>query len=128
MSQGCGSIDYLNGGTMTGVSILNSQVTNTTISSSTLDSSTISNLTALDEKSAQVVADAIAALPADKLQALVNALLAALTPKAAPTPALSEESDAIPTDIIGARSSVLGDPDTWLALGEYVVPMYSPNK
>lgn len=37
MSQGCGSIDYLNGGTMTGVSILNSQVTNTTISSSTLD-------------------------------------------------------------------------------------------
>lgn len=128
MSQGCGSIDYLNGGTMTGVSILNSQVTNTTISSSTLDSSTISNLTALDKKSAQVVADAIAALPADKLQALVNALLAALTPKAAPTPALSEESDAIPTDIIGARSSVLGDPDTWLALGEYVVPMYLPDK
>lgn len=124
MSQ-CGNLEFVSGGVITGSTIMDSHITNSTISNSTFTAGTIANLTSIDEASAKIVADAIAALSAEQLKALASALFAAISVTPAEFP-VSSESDKIPTTMYGGRGALLGQPDIVLPTSDpnYVVPAY----
>lgn len=124
MSQNCGSIEYLSGGTVNQASILNSQITSSEVSNSTLKTCAIESLTSVDDASAQVIADALAALPSNKLQALVEALMQSMSFTDATAPDTSEDK-AIPTTMYGTRNAILGTPVRWKQLPDgSVIPCY----
>lgn len=115
MSQNCGSIEFLAGGTINQSSILNSQITSSEVSGSTLKTCKVESLTSVDEASAQVIADALSALPANKLQALVEKLMASMKYEDAAEPTTSDDA-ATPTTMYGTRNAILGTPVRWKAL------------
>lgn len=115
MSQNCGSIEFLAGGTINQSSILNSQITNSEVQNSKLSSCSVESLKSVDDASAQVIADALAALPSNKLQALVEALMQSMSFTDATAPDTSEDT-AIPTTMYGTRNAILGTPVRWKQL------------
>lgn len=124
MSQSCGGLEYIPGGVINGSTIINSQISNGTISGSTIESSIINSLVSIDAASAQVIANAIAALPPSQLKPLLDALLAAFVPDTQTDPP-STETGRIPTTIYGDATGLLGKPAAFGGLGAYSVPLYS---
>lgn len=124
MSNTCGEIRFMEGGTIKDATILNSQMVNSVISSSTIDSSSITNLSSIDSASARVIMQAIAALPPSDLRVLIDALLAAMlaSSSAADGQCLG---DSIPATMLGHDDYLLGAPDGWLSISNGVVPVYS---
>lgn len=124
MQQACGGIEYLEGGVIKNTTVVSSYVTGSTITDSSLEASTIKTLQGIDEVSTQVVANALASLPKEKLQQLAHALMSALAADAEP-PA-STEAAGLPTTVFGNRAAVLGAPAHWLTLADgTVVPAYT---
>ncbi len=125
MSQSCGSLQFFEGGTIKGASIINSQITDSIISNSTIQSAKLETLTSIDSYSTKVIADAIAALPPDQLAPLVNAIMAAFTTSPQIEPALGTGDGSLPTSVYGDRSSLLGKPQMFGKFGpDYVVPLF----
>lgn len=118
----CGSLEYLEGGTLKSVTIINSQIVNSSVSNSELESCTIKTLAGLDTPSAKVIADAIAKLSPEQLAAIAKALLSAagVFPNVS-APAVSNSSE-LPTKLYGSRSAALGNPDVWMQIGGYAIP------
>lgn len=119
----CGSLEYLEGGTLKSVTIINSQIVNSSVANSELESCTLKTLAGLDEASAEKIADAIAKLSPEQLAALAKALTGAVsTAKAKPA---ASEGPALPTNLYGKRTASLGEPTAWLSFGGYVIPGYA---
>lgn len=120
----CGGIEFLRGGVIAETHITASSVSDSRVSSSELDSCHLKNTASVDAASAQVIANALAALPQGVLTALAAAIASAL-PKAplANGPQVSTE-ETLPTGIAGGREALLGKPDAWLGYQDFVVPAY----
>lgn len=128
MSQSCGTLQYMEGGTLKGASILNTQITDSVISNSTLQGVAIKNLAEIDAASIKTIVDAIAAMPGDQLTTLVNALLSAIVATPQTEPVQSTGQGEIPVTIIGNRSALLGQPVMFTSFGTgYVIPLYRPE-
>lgn len=121
----CGSLEYLEGGTLKSVSVLNSQIVNSAVANSDLESCSIKSLASIDADSAHKIADAISELSPEQLAALAKALFSAIGASTA-EPVKSNDS-ALPTQMFGARNSSLGGPNVWMTIGGYVVPGYLPE-
>lgn len=122
--SGCGALDHLRGGAITEATVASS-----TIMASVIRDSVIENLASIDAASAEVIADAIAALPPDKLEALAKAIAAAMPKDEAASgnaPKTSTE-DWLPTTLYGTRAAVLGEPDDWISFQGKVVPVYKES-
>lgn len=126
----CGNLQYVEGGTIRGASILNSQVDSSEISNAVVKASKIEALAGVDDVSAQTIANALSALPTAQLTALASALqkATAITPDTpteegnAPT---STDKNSLPTVVLGDRSSLLGNPVKWIKSADgMVVPCY----
>lgn len=74
----CGQINFLEGGTLKDVTLLNGSATGLTMQGGSIDSSGITNLTFIDERSVQALADALGSLPPPYLAKLAHALEQAL--------------------------------------------------
>lgn len=127
----CGENSFLDGGVMQNGTITNSQLTNSTflagrIDSATVANSSIENLTALDETSARVIANALAALPAQQLKLLADAILAQMqeSPTALTTAPDTTDAPVLSTVVFGDRDKLLGAPAMWIKQGEFKVPAF----
>lgn len=123
MSNTCGEIRFMEGGTIKDATILNSQMVNSVISSSTIDSSSVTNLSSIDSASARVIMQAIAALSPSDLRVLIDALLAAMIASSSATQGACL-GDSIPATMLGNDDYLLGAPDGWLPISNGVVPVY----
>lgn len=124
MSQSCGGIDFVEGGTLKSVTILGSQITDSRITGSVFESGQIESLTSIDSSSAKTIADAIAGLSADQLKTLAEAIFAALSATPGATP-VGTEDGALPTTIHGNRDALLGKPDMFAQFdARHVMPLY----
>lgn len=126
MANSCGEIRFLEGGTIVDSTIASSMITNSSISNSVVDTSGITNLTSIDDASALKIVQAIAALPENELQILVNAiqdLLTATVPVSSVVTACTE--GVIPGAVYGGTSALLGEPTKFAAFGNGVVPVYT---
>lgn len=122
----CGEIKFLEGGTLKNSSMIGGSVTYATITDSLLDACEVKNLKSVDDASAEKIADAIAALPADKLQALVKALFDALVLSGGSEAPDTTKMQGLPTLMFGdSRHGMLGAPDTWVAMGGKLIPAYT---
>lgn len=123
MGNACGETKYAEDGVINRTTLTNSQVTNSDIQNSTLTASAIKDLTAIDDASAEKVADAIAGLSTEQLLSLASAIQDAFAPVEGDEPD-SITSPEVPTTIIGLRDALLGRPSGWARFGSYVVPIY----
>lgn len=119
--SGCGALDHLIGGTIKEATIASS-----TIMASVVRDSVIENLAGIDAASAEKIADAIAALPPDKLSALAEVVAKAIpaTSAAMGTPPKASTDESLPTTLYGGRGALLGEPEDWLIFQGKVVPVY----
>lgn len=117
----CGTIEFLNGGTIQGSTIVQSDITSSTIRASTIDSSSITNLTGIDDNSAQKIVDAICQLDEAILQKLAEALGLKLDSGVAPETACS---DSLTTCIRGGAGTLLGEPSEWVQIDGKNIPAY----
>lgn len=125
MSQSCGNLQFVEGGTIKSSSIINSQITDSIISNSTLQSVKLESLSSVDGSSAKVIADAIAALPPDQLITLVNAILASFTATPQTEPAVGTGTGELPTTVYGDRAALMGKPQMFAQFGQnYIIPLY----
>lgn len=115
MSQNCGAIEYLSGGTLNQATVVNTQILNSEISASALRSCSVVSLTSVDSASAQVIADALASLDPVQLQALMNKLMESMSFADAAAPD-STDNAATPTTMYGERTALLGTPKNWKSL------------
>lgn len=123
MSNTCGEIRFMEGGTIKDATIVSSNIVNSSISSSNLDSSTITNLSSIDSASAKVIMQAIANLSPSDLRILIDALLAAVV--SGGFPSVGEcQNGSMPASILGDNDYVLGKPTGWLVLANGGVPVY----
>lgn len=123
MGNACGETKYAEDGVINRTTLTNSQVTNSDIQNSTLTASAIKDLTAIDDASAEKVADAIAGLSTKQLLSLASAIQDAFAPVEGDEPD-SITGPEVPTTIIGLRDALLGRPAGWARFGSYVVPIY----
>lgn len=122
----CGEIKFLEGGTLKNSSMIGGSVTYATITDSLLDACEVKNLKSVDGASAEKIADAIATLPADKLQALVKALFDALVLSGGSDTPDTTKMQGLPTLMFGdSRRGMLGAPDAWVAMGGKLIPAYT---
>lgn len=119
----CGGIDFLQGGTITQTTVLNSEILNSAISASTFNSGHITTLASIDEASTTTLIKAILSLPPDQLEAFATALLTAAAGNNGVEPGVSE-SEALPTTMVGDRKKLLGEPSSWGQLFGKSVPLY----
>ena len=117
MGNACGETKYAEDGVINRTTLTNSQVTNSDIQNSTLTACTIKELTAIDDASAEKIADAISGLDSKQLLSLATAIQDAFAPDSISGP-------EVPTTIIGLRDALLGRPSGWGRFGSYVVPLY----
>lgn len=128
MSQSCGNLQFVEGGVIKNSSIINSQITDSIITNSVLQAVRLENLTGLDDISAKVIVDALAALPSDQLAPLVSAILTAFVTSPHSEPVSSIGGGELPTTIYGDRTALLGDPELFVKFGkDYVIPLYRPE-
>ena len=124
--MGCGEINFLEGGTLKNPTIIGGTISQSAIQGSVLDASSITQLRDIDEASAARIADALGALPADKLQQLLTALLAAIHAADSGVHPDTTKLPALPTLMYGdSRKGMLGSPDYWLNLGGALIPGYT---
>ena len=74
MGNACGETKYAEDGVINRTTLTNSQVTNSDIQNSTLTACTIKELTAIDDASAEKIADAISGLDSKQLLSLATAI------------------------------------------------------
>lgn len=118
-TNGCSPIDFMNGGTLTEVHIFNSEFVNGYIASSILSNITIKDGITIDDSAAQALVNQICHL----IQKCVEPMIETVTTTDAPEQTVSGD---IPTTIFGSsRDRLLGAPDIWIELGDYIVPAYS---
>lgn len=124
--MGCGEIEFLEGGVLKEPTIIGGTISQSTIQGSILDASDIMQLRSIDSDSAAKIADALAALPEDKLQTLLKALLAALDLSDAGVAPDTTQLKSLPTMMFGdSRRGMLGAPDGWAKLGDKLLPLYT---
>lgn len=116
MSQNCGAIEYLPGGTITQSTIVNSQITNSDVSTSNLRSCSIESLISVDDMSAQTIVNALAKLTPAQLQPLMDKLMEAMSFADAATEPDTSDDAATPTTMYGTRNALLGTPKSWKTL------------
>lgn len=119
----CGVTEFMRGGTITEANVVASNISQSNITASVIASSQLQTLASVDDASARVIADAIAQLSPEALSALAKAIAAAQAASVGTAPKLSTE-ESLPLAVAGARDSLLGRPDTWLASGAFVMPAY----
>lgn len=124
----------INGGNITGATIAGSTLTEPTINqgvsnSTKLVGSSIESLAKIDDTSAELIANAIAYLPAEKLAALANAILSQYSQ---PSPGTISSDDlttstgeTITTTCFGSSDTLLGKPGKWVGFGGGAVPVYT---
>lgn len=127
MSNTCGEIRFMEGGTIKDATILNSQMVNSVISSSTIDSSSITNLSSIDSASARVIMQAIAALSPADLQVLINVLLDAMVAVGNISTTTGCAEGNMPAAYLGDDDYFLGKPDGWLSVSNGAIPVYNPG-
>ena len=124
--MGCGEIEFLEGGMLKNPTIIGGSISQSAIQGSVLDASDITALRSLDEASASKIADAIAALPADKLKTLLDALFAALNLADSGLSPDTTKYKSLPTLMFGdSRRGMLGAPDGWAKMGGKLIPLYT---
>lgn len=124
--MGCGEIEFLEGGTLKNPTIIGGSISQSTFQGGIVDASDITQLRSIDADSTAKIADALAALPADKLQALLTALLAALAVVDSGVTPDTTKFKSLPTLMYGdSRKGMLGAPDGWMKLGGMLLPIYS---
>lgn len=129
MSNQCGDLEFVRGGTIVETHIDNSQMSNSSVTSSTIQSSDIVALASIDPASAQVVADAIARLSPAQLKAVAEAIHNAHSAEYGKVPTAKISNNAtLPTQICGSsRDMLLGTPDAWEQRKDGLVsPLYRP--
>ena len=124
MSNTCGEIRFMEGGTIKDATIVSSSIVNSSISSSNVDSSSVTNLTSIDSASARVILQAIANLSPSELRVLTDALLAAMMSGATATDGVCL-ADSMPARVLGGDDYVLGVPEGWLQISNGVIPVFS---
>lgn len=150
----CGELGPIDGGLIKNSTIQNSTVTGSSItnglvSSSDLEGCNLKGTASVDAASARTIAAAVAgdqqstreiasAIADDDVAAgeLAGAILGGSgsgsvmqaisnsNPAAFASPQAASDGDDLPTALFGARDAVLGKPDAWMKLGDYVVPLY----
>ena len=150
----CGELGPIDGGLIKNSTIQNSTVTGSSItnglvSSSDLEGCNLKGTASVDAASARTIADAIAgdqqstreiasAIADDGVAAgeLADAILGGSgsgsvmqaisnsNPAAFGNPQAASDGDDLPTAVHGTRDVLLGKPDAWMKLGDYVVPLY----
>ena len=124
--MGCGEIEFLEGGMLKNPTIIGGSISQAAIQGSVLDASDITQLRSIDADSAAKIADAIAALPADKLQQLLTAILAAIVAGDSGVMPDTTQISSLPTKMYGdSRNGMLGAPDFWMKFGGKLLPIYS---
>lgn len=114
MSDSCCSLEFAKGGVITESSVNNSQITTSLIQASKISASDIELLASIDEASASVIATAISKLSPAQLKALAEAIHRAHdTEFGALEPSQTSEADTLPTNMVGYRTFLLGEPDAW---------------
>lgn len=126
--SGCGDIDYVDGGTINNATVTNSTVQGSEINGSVVRASQLMEITSVDAKAAQTIADAVGALDAEKLQTLAKAILAAMPTPAATTGPKAEKMDYLPTDVIGSRRALLGAPNGWIEWRGVIIPAFKAGE
>ena len=122
----CGQIEFLEGGVLKNTTLIGANISQSTIQGSVLDASDITQLRSIDADSAAKIADAIAALPPDKLQQLLTAILAAIVASDAGVMPDTTQISSLPTLMYGdSRRGMLGAPDFWMKFGGKLLPIYS---
>lgn len=123
MAPNCGSIDFMQGGTLIDVTITGSTIQNSEISSSTLSGCTLTNLVAVDDASLRTIINAMTKLSDAELRPLADALHRVATIEAAEQPA-GKDGAVLGTTVIGDRATLLGKPSSWVKLGGKSLPAY----
>ena len=77
MSNTCGGIDFLQGGTLTGSTIVNSEILSSVIRASEFNGGHITALASIDDSSIHTIVNGILGLPKEQLIAFATALLEA---------------------------------------------------
>lgn len=123
----CGALEYVRGGMIAEAYVTATSITESRISSSIIRSSEIQKLSAIDEASAQVIAQALSQLPESALAELAKAIMGALQISAATDAPTASLDESLPASVIGARNVLLGEPATWIPFKEFVVPGYKAD-
>ena len=122
--MGCGEIRFLDGGLIQNARIIASTLVECALSHCTFDSGTITNLLNIDTVSANKILDALCGANQDKINEFAKLILNALS-SVDKTPD-STEASSLPTTIFGdSRVGIMGAPDKWIQLGDYLIPAYS---
>lgn len=123
MSNSCGEIRFMEGGTLKDSTILNSSITNSVVSNSTVESSTITNST-VDDATANSIIQAISHLRVRERRVLTDALLEALLSTTAKVGTIDCHAGNVPAFILGGDDYALGKPAGWLRIGNGALPVY----
>lgn len=121
--MGCGSVDFMDGGTLTHVTVSDSTIINSRFSGGSIESSDIVSVRSVDAASAMTIASALASLSPAQLKALADAIDAARTVSAANAPAAAD-GETLGTMVVGDRRTLLGSPAAWVSIGGKAVPAY----
>lgn len=130
MSNSCGEIRFMEGGTLKDSTVLSSSVVNSTVSNSTIESTTITHST-VDSDTAANIIQQIVQLPESTLKILVDAIAARLSadvlPAGAAVSPVSCAAGSMPATIIGDDNAVLGVPGGWIKTEDGLIPVYASD-
>lgn len=128
MSMSCGQNGPIEGGTINSSTIVGSTIQGSVISGSVIKASALEEITSVDEKSALIIADAMSKLSTEQLRALAKAIADAM-PLLSPTVGpVSTNATSLPTEVVGSREKLLGNPNGWLTLRGVAVPAYASRE
>lgn len=123
MSNTCGGIDFLQGGTITSSTIVNSEILSSVIRASEFNCGHITALASIDDSSIQTIVNGILGLPKEQLIAFATALLEAACGGTVGEPGRTS-AEPLPTTMVGSRDLLLGAPSAWGTLFGKQVPLY----
>lgn len=118
MSNSCGPVTFMDGGTLTDVHIYNSEFINGYIANSILSNVKITDGVTIDDAAAQALVSQICEL----IRACVEPIIP--KPVYTATPPVESANGILPTTILGNRERLMGEPDIYVDFGDYVVPAY----
>lgn len=120
----CGEIRFLDGGIIKNAQILTSTLIACALTGCTIDSSTITNLSSIDKASANKILDALCKADQSYIDAFANIILGMLS-SVNQVPDTTTTTN-LPTLMYGdSRKGIMGAPDKWIKLGDYLLPAYS---
>lgn len=120
--MGCSPVEFMDGGTLTHVTVNDSDIINSRFSGGSIESSDIVSVRSVDAASAMTIASALASLSPAQLKALADAIDDART-VAADAPAAAD-GETLGTMVVGDRRTLLGSPTAWVSIGGKAVPAY----